>query len=244
MQVSRERLSKQVYEILKNMIADHRFEPGTRINVEQITKEVGASRTPVWEAVHRLIQEGLLENIPNRGVFMVSLTPSKALELYSVREVLEGLAARLAAEHVDEKVIKRMAKRLEEQRKVIERGDLVAYSRSDFDFHALVYEASGNRTLQEMLEAIKNKMRPISLHIRPMLEDLYEDHLGILDALRQHDADKAEKAFRRHNRHMIERIRRSVEEDQWREVEQKDVEKSSTNKIGALVTKKGIGTAK
>ena len=54
MKVSRQRLSNQVYDILKDMIANHRFNPGTRINVEQITKEVGASRTPVWEAVHRL----------------------------------------------------------------------------------------------------------------------------------------------------------------------------------------------
>ena len=61
MKVSKERLSNQVYTILKEMIADYRFNPGARINVEQIAKEVGASRTPVWEAVHRLVQEGLLE---------------------------------------------------------------------------------------------------------------------------------------------------------------------------------------
>jgi DNA-binding GntR family transcriptional regulator len=222
------------------MIAVHRFEPGTRINVEQITKEVGVSRTPVWEAIHRLIQEGLLENIPNRGVFMVSLTPSKALELYSVREVLEGLAARLAAQNVDDRMLRKMAKRLEEQRKVIDRGDLVGYSQSDFDFHALIYEASGNRTLQEMLEAIKHKMRPISLHIQPMLEDLFDDHTAILEALRQRDADKAEAAFRRHNRQMIDRIKANAADDQWKEVERQPGEKESVSqeKRGRAGTRK------
>ncbi len=239
MQVSKERLSSQIYEILKDMIAVHRFEPGTRINVEQITKEVGASRTPVWEAIHRLIQEGLLENIPNRGVFMVSLTPSKALELYSVREVLEGLAARLAAQNVDDRMLKKMAKRLEEQRKVIDRSDLVGYSQSDFDFHALIYEASGNRTLQEMLEAIKHKMRPISLHIRPMLEDLFEDHRAILEALRQRDADKAEEAFRRHNRQMMDRIKASASDDQW-----KEIERTTSEKAGSLEEKRSQTGAK
>src|SRR5665647_398009 len=116
--VSRERLSNQVYTILKGMIADYRFNPGMRVNVEQIAKEVGASRTPVWEAVHRLIQEGLLENIPNRGVFMSALTPKQAIELYTVREILEGFAARLAISNVDEKTIKKMTKCLEEQYKV------------------------------------------------------------------------------------------------------------------------------
>ncbi|MBP1736090.1 MAG: GntR family transcriptional regulator [Deltaproteobacteria bacterium] len=108
MRVNRQRLSNQVYDILKDMIANHRFNSGTRINVEQITKEVGASRTPVWEAVHRLIQEGLLVSIPNRGVFMAALTPKHAIELYMVREVLEGLAARLAIANMDDKTLKKM----------------------------------------------------------------------------------------------------------------------------------------
>src|SRR5665647_972621 len=115
LKVNRQRLSHQVYDILKEMIADHRFNPGTRINVEQITKEVGASRTPVWEAVHRLIQEGLLVSIPNRGVFMAALTPKQAIELYTVRESLESLAARLAIPNVNEKTIKKMTKCLDEQ---------------------------------------------------------------------------------------------------------------------------------
>lgn len=151
-----------------------------RINVEQIAKEVGASRTPVWEAVHRLIQEGLLENVPNRGVFMASLTPTMAIELYTVREVLEGLAARLAIPNADEKLVKKMVKCVEEQKKVVEKEDLIGYSRLDYDFHALVYEASGNKILQEMLEAVKNKMRPIATHVSPVLSSLYDDQSGRL----------------------------------------------------------------
>ena len=216
--MSKQRLSNQVYDILKDMIANQRFGPGMRINVEQIAKEVGASRTPVWEAVHRLIQEGLLENLPNRGVFMASLTPRVAIELYTVREVLEGLAARLAILHTDEKLLKKMQKSLEEQRKVVEKEDLVGYSRLDYDFHALVYEASGNRILQEMLEAVKNKMRPIAMHISPVLPALYEDHMQIVDAFRLKDQARAESAFRNHNLQMIEQIRGSMDTDEWKEV--------------------------
>ena len=204
--------------ILKDMIANQRFGPGVRVNVEQIAKEVGASRTPVWEAVHRLIQEGLLENLPNRGVFMASLTPIVAIELYTVREVLEGLAARLAINNTDEKLIKKMSKCIEEQKRVVEKQDLTGYSRLDYDFHALVYEASGNRILQEMLEAVKNKMRPIATHISPVLSLLYEDHVKILEAFRSKDPEKAEDAFREHNLQMIEQIKKSAETDDWKEV--------------------------
>lgn len=215
--VTKDRLSNQVYTILKGMIANYRFSPGTRVNVEQIAKEVGASRTPVWEAVHRLVQEGLLENIPNRGVFMSALTPRQAIELYTVRESLEALAARLAIQNIDEKTMEKMKKSLEQQYKVVQKEDLVSYSRLDFDFHALVYEASGNRTLQEMLETIKNKMRPIAMHVTPILSSLYHDHVEILEAFVEKNPDKAEAAFRKHNHQMIVQIQSSMETDEWKE---------------------------
>lgn len=216
--VNRQRLSHQVYDILKKMIADHRFSPGARINVEQITKEVGASRTPVWEAVHRLIQEGLLENIPNRGVFMSTLTPKVAIELYVVREALEGLAARCAVPNINERELKKMAKLIDDQRNMVEAGDLVGYSRLDYEFHALVYELSGNRTLLEVLGAVKNKMRPLALHVTPILSRLLEDHTEILAAFQARDADRAEAAFRKHNLKMIEQIKQNMNPDEWEEV--------------------------
>lgn len=224
--VNKQRLSNQVYDILKEMIADYRFNPGARINVEMIAKEVGASRTPVWEAVHRLIQEGLLENIPNRGVFMVTLKPEKAIEFYEVRDALEGLAARLAAHKIDARILKNMKKCMAEQAKAVEKEDLLGYSQLDYQFHALVYEASRNKTLQEMLEAVKSKMRPIALHINLVLTDLCQDHVEILEALEKHDAERAEAAFTRHNSRMIELIKKSVGSDTWKDI-QEDTEKGA-----------------
>lgn len=213
--LSRERLSNQVYLILKEMIANYRFKPGTRVNIEQLTKELGTSRTPVWEAVHRLIQEGLLTNIPNRGVFMVELTPRTSIELYTVREALEGLAARLAVQNIDDRLLKKMKKNLDEQSRVVQKRDLVSYSRLDFGFHAMVYEACGNTILQEMLETIKSKIRPFAMHIDPVLVQLYDEHLEIFEALKKRDPQKAERAFRVHNRHIIEQIKASLESNKW-----------------------------
>ena len=161
--IKKEKLSNKVYTIIKEMIANHRFEPGARMNVEKLSKEFGISRTPVWEAVRRLEQEGLLENIPNRGVFMAVITPQMALALYEVREVLEGMAARLAATRISEKNLAKMESYLLDQGPIVKAGDLIAYSRSDFEFHAIIYEASGNPVLEESLQTIKNKMRPFSV---------------------------------------------------------------------------------
>ena len=132
--LQREKLSNQIYAVLKEMIADYRFQPGVRLNIESIARELDVSRTPVWEAVRRLEQEGLVEDIHNRGVFMSSLTAEKALDLYAVREVLEGMAARLAAARIDERSLQKMSECLQRQREAIENRDILAYSKLDFEF--------------------------------------------------------------------------------------------------------------
>jgi len=208
--IKRENLNSKVYAALKQMIANYRFKPGARINVEEITKELGVSRTPVWEAIRRLEQEGLVVNTPNKGVFMNILTPEEALDLYAVREVLEGMAARLAAERIDPKTLAKLDKSLEKQVKIISNGDLVAYSQVDFDFHASIYEASGNEFLRELLENIKNKMRPISMHVGDFLQTFYEDHVRLVGALHRGDSQGAEQALREHNQNVMRILRDEV----------------------------------
>jgi DNA-binding GntR family transcriptional regulator len=69
-----------------------------------------------------------------------------------------------------------------------------------------------------MLETIKNKMRPIAMHINPILSNLYHDHEAILEAFKSRDPDKGEAAFRSHNLHMIDQIRSGIGTDEWKEV--------------------------
>jgi DNA-binding GntR family transcriptional regulator len=206
--VQRSKLGNQVLAILQEMIANRRFQPGTRVNVEELARELGVSRTPLWEAVHRLEQEGVLARVPHRGVYIASLSRKQALELYAVRQQLEAMAARLAAERIDAAALCRMEALLREQAEVVASRDLVAYSRSDFDFHGTVYEACDNSYLREMLERIKAKMRPFSMQIEGILPALYADHERLLLALREHDGARAEEAFRIHN----ERVMRLIAE--------------------------------
>ncbi len=206
----KERLSHLAYQAIKEMIAEHRFQPGGRLNVEKLTRELGVSRTPVWEAVNRLEQEGLLRNIPNRGVYMIELSLQETLQLYQVCEVLESLAARLAAQRIDDATLARMAENLAAQARVVNELDVKAYTRLDFDFHAAVYSACGNPYLQESLEIIKNKMRPLALRLQPILARLYNDHLRLFDALTDGDPMAAEAAFRAHNRLIVENIAQAM----------------------------------
>ncbi len=118
----REVMSNRVYLDLREMVANYRFQPGVRINVEMLARELGVSRTPLWEAVRRLEQEGLVENIPNRGAFMVEMTLEKALDMFQVRQALDSLAGRLAAEHMNQRTLKKMDRCLREQLQVVGKG--------------------------------------------------------------------------------------------------------------------------
>ncbi len=205
--IVKENLNLRVYSALKEMIANYRFKPGERINVEKITKELGVSRTPVWEAIRRLEQESLVVNVTNKGIFMNTLTREEALDLFAVREVLEGMAARLAAERIDEKTITKLEKSLERQKKWIEKGDIIAYTREDFHFHTLIHKASGNVYLAEMLERIWDKIHPIGLHVNGFLSGFYKEHANLIEALRKHDPQETETIFRRHNEDVMRIIR-------------------------------------
>src|SRR5665647_3593056 len=86
------------------------------------------------------------------------------------------------------------------------------------NFMPFVYELSENRTLLEILAAVKNKMRPLALQVTPILSRLLEDHMEILAAFQERDADRAEAAFRNHNLKMIEQIKQNMNPDEWEEV--------------------------
>ena len=218
--------SSKVYTALKEMIGDYRFQPGVRLNVEKLAREFGISRVPVWEAVRRLEQEGLLRTIPNRGVFMAEMTLERAFELFQVRGALERLAGRLAAEKMDKKNLTKIEKCLSRQLKVVEKGDLVGYSQFDYEFHSLIYRSAGNRILEEMLESIKMKIQPVGMQIAPILINLYEDHRAILEGLRAKDPARVEKGFQDHNQRVLKQIVEEIQRSQERRIKIKDFQKS------------------
>lgn len=160
---------------------------------------------------------GLCPERAKKGVRILQLTPETALELYAVREVLEALAVRSAAEAMGKDTLDEMARCLHRQKGVIRKKDLVGYSELDFEFHGTIYGSCGNRTLQELLETLKNRSRPINFYITPLLPRLYQEHLAILEALKEHNADRAEKAIRDHNRTILEKIRADVTSGAWRQ---------------------------
>jgi len=205
--VVRTNLNAQVYDVLKEMIADQRFTPGSYINVEKLSQELGVSRTPIWEAVRRLEQERIVIHTPHKGVRVRELTRKTALELYEVRENMESLAARLAAERVTPDVLAEMEACLAEQEKIVQEEDAVAYSSTDHRFHLLIYDASGNELLKDILTGLRYKALPLAFKLSPHFSEFLGYHRQILSAFRAQDGQAAENAIRQHNRRMIDLIK-------------------------------------
>ena len=165
------------------------------------------SRTPIRQAMKQLEAEGLVTHIPKRGIRMAEMTLETARDLYQVREVLEGLAAGLAAEKITVEALTGLRKILAEQSTIVKKKDLLRYSISDFNFHQIVYDSCGNRLLKEQLEQIKGRSRPLVCDITSILRELYRDHQNLVQAFKARDALQAKEVMTQHN----QRMRRLIE---------------------------------
>lgn len=212
--LAKAKLSEQAYRILREMITNCRFQPGARLNIQQLARDMEISRTPLWEAVNRLIQEGLLLSIPNRGVFAAEITPAAALEIYTVRAMLEGLAARLAAGNIHPEAVARMERILDKQYEMVEKRDLIGYSRFDFEFHDAIVELSQNKFLQEMLDFIRGRTQPTRMNFLLLLKVSYGDHRAILEALKARDGARAEKTIKAHVGRISRQLKKTVSQAQ------------------------------
>ena len=103
-----------------------------------------------------------------------------------------------------------MGKILTEQKLIVKREDDVAYSRSDHDFHLLIYQACGNELLKEILEGLRYKALPLAFKLSPHYAEFFAFHKDILTAFQKHESKAAEKAMQHHNRRMLEILRHEM----------------------------------
>jgi len=190
-----------VYDSLRDAIWEGRFARNERIREEEIARVLGVSRTPVREALQRLQQRGLLVIGPGRGLMVAELNKQQVLELYAMREILEGSAARFAARHADEAEIEILYKL---QRDLAEAGDdpipLVKMNRR---FHQAVYEASHNKYLMQALDTLNDSLALLhstTFRAPSHRRETDEEHRRIVAAIEARDADAAEQAARHHIR--------------------------------------------
>ncbi|WP_227272278.1 GntR family transcriptional regulator [Roseobacter weihaiensis] len=191
------------YEQLRARILNGEIRPGDRLREVELAEDLGLSRTPVREAIRRLEQDGIVEHAAHKGAVVRLLDQSSITELYTIREVLEGTAARLAAQHASEIEIEALEEVLATQPPESDDLDAVEASRRNAIFHGVVGQAAHNRFLLSAIDGIASALTllgPTTLSIKGRIDAARNEHQAILSAIAARDADAAENAARAHIR--------------------------------------------
>ena len=190
-----------VYESLRDAIWDGRIAVGERVREEEIARNLGVSRTPVREALQRLHQRGLLVFGAGRGLTVASLSQHQVLQLYAMREILEGSAARFAAEHAtapEIAVLWRLQKELCKPD-----HDATALVTLNRRLHQAIYEAAHNQYLIQTLSVLHDSLALLhstTFRVPSRRLESDEEHRQIVAAIEEHNPDRAEQTARQHIR--------------------------------------------
>ncbi|MEM7545640.1 MAG: GntR family transcriptional regulator [Pseudomonadota bacterium] len=189
---------RDLHERILAAIDSGELAPGTRLLETDLAARFGVSRTPVREALRRLETQGVITHEPRKGAVVATLDYDQLGELYAVREVMEGLAARLAARHASEAEVQLLRDMIELDERVREPK---AQSQANKRFHRQLHQCSHNRYLIETLNPIRRSMALLgntTFAAEGRIDASNREHRLIVDAIAARDADAADAAARSH----------------------------------------------
>lgn len=199
-------IADRVFDQLRQAIVEGAIPPGSKISEPVLAARYGISRGPLREAMRRLESSSLVDRKPNIGARVITLTSEQLLEIYVIREALEGMAARLAAEQMPEAAIGDLKALLAQHRNDVEKEEWQAYfqEEGDLDFHFRIVHGSGNGRL---INILCNDLYHLARMYRCQFgmksdraRDALKEHELVVDAIAERDGELAEWLMRRHIR--------------------------------------------
>jgi DNA-binding GntR family transcriptional regulator len=193
----------KVYEGLRDRILSGELEVGMWLVEVQIAEEFGVSRTPVREALRRLVDERLVAHDAYRGAVVRGISAQEASEIGEIHEVHDGLAARLAAQRVDQAGIDRLKALIGQMRERVTENDWDGAAHANEEFHGTIYDLAGNIRLSALARDLSVTMRRFSagaLADPQRAEQILVEHEELVKAMATRDPDQAEHAARTHGR--------------------------------------------
>lgn len=200
-------LTEKVYQNLRSDILSGTFRDREELRETALAKTYGVSRTPVREAIRQLALEGLVDTIPNRGAYVHIIHGKDVKDVYAIRSLLEGLAARWAVENITDEQIEAMEEVLymSEYYRKKELWEQVYVC--DNKFHDLMYAASGSHLLEHMLRTFHEyvqQVRKSALQDEKRAKSSFEEHAAILEAIKSRKADEAADLAKQHIDNAVE----------------------------------------
>lgn len=194
-------LRELVFESLREAILSGQLRPGERLMEIQLAEEMGVSRTPVREAIRKLELEGSVVMIPRKGAYVSGLSLKDIADVFEIRGALEGLAAELASDRITDEELEELERYLVKIAEEIENGDLNKVVQTDTDFHSLLYQASRNGRLTQIINNLREQIqrfRTTSLSYPGRMKNALEEHRKIVEAIASRDGDLARKLAQEH----------------------------------------------
>jgi DNA-binding GntR family transcriptional regulator len=199
--LERETLTEKVAIKLRDSIVLGTLSPGTRLVETELAQQLGVSKNTLREALRTLQTEGLIEYRPHRGTVVASLTEQDIVEFFSLRSILEGLAARRVAEFGSAEQMAKLRAQAGELIQAAESGDARRTNEMDLRLHQTIWELSGHRLLQKMLNGMQNQIL-MHMLVNPnegmSLVGFIAPHESLIDAIASGDPDAAEREMREH----------------------------------------------
>lgn len=194
-------LAEDAADRLRDEILSGRLSRGERLVEARIAAELHVSRGPVREAFKLLRAEGLLQEEPRRGTYVVSLSPDDVRELYDLRAAVEARAARLVARSHTERGLQQLRDGLEALAVAAAAGDVRTVSRADLEFHETVVRLSGNSRLLAVFQRsapLLKTLIALDEHLYASLDEIADEHRPMLEAIEQGDEEAASHRFEAH----------------------------------------------
>jgi DNA-binding GntR family transcriptional regulator len=194
-----EGLGDYALRVLRGAIRRGKLKPGEHLREADVANWLGISRTPVRQAFHGIIADGLLTTGPWSGAMVAELDQNQLVELYAVREVLEGAAAALAAKHASDAEIEHIFEIAESERNA--KNDPSKLVLINSELHEAIYAAAHNRYLMQSLRTVTDALgllRHSTFVLPGSVEQASQEHLQIINAIRARNAKRAEEVARKH----------------------------------------------
>jgi DNA-binding GntR family transcriptional regulator len=206
------RMKEGIVDSVRGAILEGKLAPGTVLRQEHLARQLHVSRTPLREALIALEREGFVTIAPSGAASVVSLDTHDALEIMDLREMVDGLAARLLAKRGIGAEIDRELTALAKTMRTNAARDQHRYLVANADFHVKIVEATGHARLQQFVPLVRMSAQAIYIRLQNQGRRLTHsagEHTGVLDAIRARDCETAERLAREHVRnaaaHWLER---------------------------------------
>lgn len=194
--------SDKTFVLLRNHIVEGEIAPGSKLSETELSTKYGVSRAVVREAINRLESCHIVERKANVGARVVNLTPQGLIELYQLREALEGMAARLAAINMSEDEIADLQDLLNQHKDKVQGEQSYYQEAGDVDFHYRIIQGSKNgHLIQVLTKGLYHLVRMYRVQLGmagPRISTAFDEHKHIVQAIANRDAELAELLMRRH----------------------------------------------